>query len=163
MTRLTYEQHRYIQVVSHHKLIQYHQARVDLSIRKYVLIANMLRQQQTLAQREERMATLVAEQVVEDDKEVNGENDVPEAERWLDFVLNDLSDEEEEEEEEEDMFEEMEYTYNDGYELQRTHSRLPIESVKTQETTLSTGDESRITRQLYPIEEETRPEDFMIF
>ncbi|KAF7721589.1 hypothetical protein EC973_004460 [Apophysomyces ossiformis] len=161
MTRLTLEERHYIQAVSHHKLVQYHHSRVDLSIRKYVLIANMLRHQ----------SAAVVEQHIplsppsppsppalerDDEEEEEGErmaqgSESPEAERWLDFVLNDLDDMEEEEGE---LFESMDYTYDDGYELERTVSRLPSESSKSDKGHLSTDDESSI-RRLYPIEEES--------
>ncbi|CAO3638592.1 unnamed protein product [Mucor fragilis] len=69
------EQNQHIQSISYSKLAEYDQTRIDLPIRKYVLITNLLREPSSPATESEQ--------------------------HWFDTCLDELDKEEEEEEEEE--------------------------------------------------------------
>lgn len=69
----------YIQSISYAKLAKYDQTRIDLSIRKYVLITNLLREEQQ--QEDEDMILL--------------------EQNWFESCLNELDKEEEQEQKEE--------------------------------------------------------------
>lgn len=75
--------HNYIQLISHAKLAEYDQTRIDLPIRKYVLISNLLREEQQLNNKDEDMILL--------------EQD------WFDSCLNELDKEEQQEQKEKDL------------------------------------------------------------
>lgn len=71
----------YIQLISHAKLAEYDQTRIDLPIRKYVLINNLLREEQQVNSKDEDMILL--------------------EQHWFDSCLNELDKEEQDQKERE--------------------------------------------------------------
>lgn len=79
----------YIQSVSYAKLAEYDQNRTDLPIRKYVLIANLLREEQhQQQQRQQQSDTNMNSQ--EDNEEDEDEDMLMLEQQWFETCLNEL-------------------------------------------------------------------------
>ncbi|CAO3638112.1 unnamed protein product [Mucor hiemalis] len=89
----------YIQSVSYAKLAEYDQNRTDLPIRKYVLIANLLREEQQQQQSEPQDSNM---NMNEDNEEDEDENMLILEQQWFETCLNELDKEDDDYEQEEE-------------------------------------------------------------